>query len=546
MITRGKLVITAALAALLTLLALPGAALAHAELLSTSPSAGAVLDASPGSVTLTFNEPVEISLGTLRLFDGGGNSVEVPAARHPSGNDKAVVLQLPALGKGSYVVDWQVVSADSHPVQGAFTFQIGKISSLQAGILNQIIDRDHTSRTASIGLAITRGVIIAAIAIVFGGLLAIATAIVDDSRRLRRVIAVMAGAGAVAGLLQLPLEVGYATGRSLSVIVRSDAWSAAFDSRIGTAWVIRAAIVAVLGAALLITLADRGSWWWRAITLGGLAAVGIVSAYGGHGATGRWIGVGVLATMVHVSAMAMWLGGLVALVLGFSTVTLAGARRFSAIALGAIVAVIASGVVQSIRQLGSIDALRNTHYGVVLVWKVVLVAVLLLVANVSRHVVRRRRGLEPTEAAEDFDRPRLRRAVTIEAVLAVAIVVATSMLMAANPSEVAASRPFSIQLLDGTYLAAVTIEPAHIGANELHIYLSSAESSLIEPDEVHVQISDPSRAVAAIDIPVTRSGASHYTTPAATFPYGATWTLLITARYNTFDEVQFTAKVPIR
>ncbi|MCU1386902.1 MAG: putative Copper resistance protein CopC, partial [Ilumatobacteraceae bacterium] len=274
---------------------------------------------------------------------------------------------------------------------------------------------------------------------------------------------------------------------------------------------------------------------------------GVVSAYGGHGATGRWIAVGVLATTVHVSAMALWLGGLVALVLGFSTVTLAGARRFSALALGAIAAVIASGVVQSIRQLGSIDALRSTHYGTVLIWKVVFVAVLLFVANVSRRVVRRRRGLEPTVGAEEIvDRPRLRRAVTIEGILAIAIVVSTSMLMAANPSEVAASRPFSIQLLDGTYLAAVTIEPGHIGANELHIYLSSAESSLIEPDEVHVEISDPSRAVAAIDIPVTRSGASHYTTPTATFPYAATWTLLITARYNTFDEVQFTAKVPIR
>ncbi|MCU1400696.1 MAG: uncharacterized protein JWN62_3805, partial [Acidimicrobiales bacterium] len=283
MITRSRLVIAVVVAALLALLALPSVAFAHAELLSTSPSAGAVLDASPGDVTLNFNEPVEISLGAVRLFDGGGNSVDVPIARHPSGDDKAVVLHLPTLGQGSYVVDWQVVSADSHPVQGAFTFQIGKISSLQAGVLNQIIDRDHTSRAASVGLAITRGVIIAAIAVVFGGLIAMASAIVDDSRRLRRVVAVMTGAGALAGLLQLPLEVAYTTGRSLSVLTEWDAWSAAFDSRIGTAWVIRAAIVGVLGAALLITIADRKAWWWRATAAAGLLATGVVSAYGGHG-----------------------------------------------------------------------------------------------------------------------------------------------------------------------------------------------------------------------------------------------------------------------
>lgn len=62
-----------------------GTASAHAELLSSDPQPGAVLDAAPAHVTLTFNEAVEISLRAIRLFDGTGSSIAISTARHPGG-----------------------------------------------------------------------------------------------------------------------------------------------------------------------------------------------------------------------------------------------------------------------------------------------------------------------------------------------------------------------------------------------------------------------------------------------------------------------------
>jgi copper transport protein len=522
-------------ALLATLFVLPGQAMAHAELLTTNPTAGQILDAAPAVITLTFNEPVEISLGGVRLFDGRGNPVEIGAASHPSGKSQVVAVAPGKLTAGSYVVDWRVVSADSHPVQGAFSFQIGATSNLQSGIVTQIINSDHTGHVASVGLGITRGVIIGAIALVFGGLVALGWGIVEATGRVRAIIASSAIVGAVAGLLQLPLEVAYATNRGLSTIVEPSSWKAAFDSRVGVSWVIRAAIVGAIGAGLLITVVDRRRVWWRGVTIAGLLAVGVVSAYGGHGATGRWIPVGVAATAVHVAGMAVWLGGLLLLLIEFRSVTAPAARRFSAIALVMLALVISSGVVQSIRQLGSIHALTNTTYGTLLILKTIVVVVLLAVAFVSRRIIR----------CSDVDTPRLGRAITIETILAVTIVAFTSVLMAANPSQVAAATPFSVTLTDGDYLASITVEPGHTGPNEMHIYLSDAVSSLAQPDEVTVEISDPSRQVAAIQIPVTRSGAGHFTTSTATFPYATTWTLTITARYNQFDEVKFTAQVKI-
>lgn len=572
-----RLLLAATLAVLAVLGFSASPALAHAELLSTDPAAGAVLASAPDVVTLTFSEPIDIGLGSVRLFDGTGDSIDVAAAEHPDGNSSEVRVDLPALGNGSFVVDWRVVSADGHPIQGAFTFQVGPTANLEAGILDQILGSNHTGRVAGIGLTISRGVVIAAMAVVFGGLVVLALGIVEPSRRIRSALMAGSVAGTLFGLVQLPLEVGYATGRSLGVLFDGDAWSTAWDTRIGTGWVLRALIIGVAGLALTLTIQRRSATWWKAAALVATIAVGVASAYGGHGAAGRWVPVAVAATAVHVAAMAVWLGGLVMLLLGLGTgagtdagadagagagaggVGVAGVRRFSNLALAMVAVVVASGVVQSFRQLGSWDALTSTSYGTLLIWKVALVMLLLAIASLTRRLVQGRLTRTDLAARADgsaradgddlepviADIARLRRAIVIEVVIALAIVTTTSLLMAANPSAASAGKPFSIQLIDGDYLASITVDPGRVGPNEMHLYLSDAASSLNQPNELTVEISDPSRDVAPIEIVVSRSGAGHYTAYDATFPYAADWTLSVTARYNEFDEVSFTTVVPI-
>jgi copper transport protein len=530
-----------------------GVASAHAELLSSTPQPGAVLAAGPKNVTLTFNENVEISLGAIRLFDGTGASVDISAARHPDGHRDAVEVDLPALKNGSYVVDWRVVSADSHPVHAAFTFQVGPNSNLAAGLLDQIISSSHVGKPAGIGLDVSRSLVTASIAIVFGGLLVCGLGIVPFGKRQRVVIAVAAAVGAIAGLLALPLEVGYTAGRSLGVITDGSAWRAVFNTPIGLAWTIRAEVIAATAAVLLLAHARSRAKWWQPLLILGLVTVGIASAYGGHGATGRWHYLGVFLTMLHVSSMAVWLGGLVMLVVSFAEVERVGVQRFSSIALLAVTSIVVTGTIQGFRQIGSIDGLTGTSYGKLLIWKVVAVAGILVVATVARASTHGRLSLRsaavPTPASvgaasAGFDRARLRRAISIETFLAVVVVVVTSLLMASNPSEASASAPFSSTLTSAGYLATIDVAPARVGANEVHIYLSSPNSSLEQFDNATVTIQDPSRNVDPIKIDVLRAGADHVISNAATFPYAATWTMVVKVRYG-FKEVVFTADVKV-
>jgi copper transport protein len=535
-----------------------GQASAHSQLLSSDPQAGAVLDEAPAHVTLTFNEDVEISLGAIRVFDGTGRSVDVSAARHPDGHAEIVEVDLPKLANGSYVVDWRVVSADSHPVHAAYVFQVGPDSNLAPGLLDQVISSSHTGRAAGAGLGVSRSLVTAAIAIVFGGLLVCGLGIVPFGRRQRLVISVAAIVGAVAGLLALPLEVGYTAGRSLSVITDGSAWRAVANTTIGLAWIIRAASILLTAEILLLTRSRCRQTLWQVVAIIGLVVAGTASAYGGHGAAGRWHYMGVFLTILHVSAMAVWLGGLAMLVISFSSVQRREATRFSSLAIVAVTTIVITGLVQALRQVGSLDALTGTSYGKLLIWKVVIVAAVLAVATVARksthgrlaltgHVVEAPVGASVGAAAvgdNGFDRARLRRAVTIEALLAVGIVIVTSLLMAANPSLAASSGPFSATLTSKGYLATVNVVPARVGTNDVHVYLSSPSSSLDQPDNMTVTIQDPSRGVNPITIDVTKAGPGHYTTNAATFPYAATWQLVVTARYG-FDEVVFTADVRV-
>ena len=92
---------------------------AHNALRSTSPADGQTLDAAPGQVVLTFDEPA-IAMGTQVLVEGPGGNVSAGAARLV---DTTVTQDLqPGAPAGRYTVQWRVTSADGHPVTGTFAF----------------------------------------------------------------------------------------------------------------------------------------------------------------------------------------------------------------------------------------------------------------------------------------------------------------------------------------------------------------------------------------------------------------------------------------
>jgi copper transport protein len=137
---------------------------------------------------------------------------------------------------------------------------------------------------------------------------------------------------------------------------------------------------------------------WLLATLAGAAALVVSLSLSGHAVTGRWEPLGFVADLVHVSAAAVWVGGLLVLA-GVLFWTLPHAdqdelegvvRRFSATAVVAVAAIVASGVFQAWRQVGSWSQLTETDYGTVLLLKVTLVAAAVEAGWFSRRWVNTR------------------------------------------------------------------------------------------------------------------------------------------------------------
>ena len=99
-------------------------AAAHAVLVSSSLASGSVVTQAPREIRLSFSEGVEARFSSITLTSSEGRKVQIG---RPSGDPQKrsdLVVSLPALEPGKYLVRWQATSADSHRVQGSFDFEI--------------------------------------------------------------------------------------------------------------------------------------------------------------------------------------------------------------------------------------------------------------------------------------------------------------------------------------------------------------------------------------------------------------------------------------
>ncbi|MGH3144232.1 MAG: copper resistance CopC family protein, partial [Rubrobacter sp.] len=99
-------------------------ALAHANLVGSSPPAGSETSTSPGRVELRFSEPVDAAFDPLVVRDAEGDRVDRGDARVDPGDARVVLATLEELTAGSYSVEWRVTSIDGHVIEGRYGFDV--------------------------------------------------------------------------------------------------------------------------------------------------------------------------------------------------------------------------------------------------------------------------------------------------------------------------------------------------------------------------------------------------------------------------------------
>jgi len=110
--------------ALLAVLAVPLAAMAHAFLDHAEPAVGSKVHGAPPGVKLWFTQELEAAFSTVRVVDQEGKRVDRGDPRVDQRDRTILEVSLPALAPGRYRVTWRVVSVDTHVTEGDFTFDV--------------------------------------------------------------------------------------------------------------------------------------------------------------------------------------------------------------------------------------------------------------------------------------------------------------------------------------------------------------------------------------------------------------------------------------
>ena len=384
------------LAACGLLLTTAGPASAHAALTGSDPQQGVVVDKAPDQVALTFSEKVALSNDSLRVLDPKGKAVQQGKPFEVGGTTYGVKVHS-GLPDGTYTVTYQVVSADSHPVAGAYTFSVGAPSTTSVSVSGETAGGGVVGWLYGFG----RYMSYAGFIVLVGGA-AFVLGCWQRGAGVKPMQRLVVGGWLTltsATLLLLLLRGSYTGSGKVGDVFDLDLLGNVLQTKAGAALVSRLLLLAA--AALFISVLfgaydKREDEEKRDLTFG-LAIGGTVVAAGlaaswamaEHASVGLQAGIAMPVDVVHLLAVATWLGGLTALLVALyrsdAPIESAAVRRFSQVAFGSVVALVATGVYQSWRQLGSWSAFTGTRYGQLLLVKIGLVALLVGIAFISRR-----------------------------------------------------------------------------------------------------------------------------------------------------------------
>ncbi|MFE1848470.1 copper resistance CopC/CopD family protein [Streptomyces sp. NPDC059489] len=628
---------------------------AHAALLGSDPAQGSVVDEAPTQITLNFSEKVALSDGSFKVLDPKGQRVDTGKPAELTGTMYGVKVQ-PGLPRGTYTVTYQVVSADSHPVSGAFTFSVGAPSATTVSASGQTVGGGVVG-----GLyGFARYVSYAGFIVLIGGAAFVLACWQRGAaeRAVQRLVVSGWVALTSATLALLLLRGSYTGSGKFADVFDLSLVGQVLQTKAGAALVSRllllaaaALFVAVLFGAYAKRDADgeeragaaNGSGARKAASGGdgpdaeraatkqdltfGLAVGGFVVAAGlaatwamaEHASTGIQTGLAMPVDILHLLAVAVWLGGLTMMLVALYRVPSIGkpaVQRFSRVAFASVVTLVATGVYQSWRQLGSWSALTGTAYGQLLLVKVALVAVLVGVAWISRRwtarltdvpaakaqrtaqkkrvtakasakgggsnasrkgasdasertaqLARQRAAMAAARAKRlrdaDPARSGLRRSVLTETAVAVVVLAVTTALTATEPgrteevakaaTSTAAQRsgplslkiPFDTGGQDGKGTVEVTLDPARVGANEMHLYVVRPNGRAFDVPEVKVAFTLEAKSIGPLPVVPDRIATGHWSASGVQIPMAGDWKIAVTVRTSDIDQTSVSKNAKI-
>lgn len=528
------------------------------SLSSSNPADGATLGTSPALMTFTFNQPI----GTNEAFTvavGCGTPAQPQSTGIPQLGEDDLTFTVEVLSpfpKGACTITWLLRDELEQPIAteliafsvAADTPTADSTDSSQSTVPVAATSTPASSNSdveavGSTGGAVWLGGLISssAVLIFLGAALLILLAWPEGHSYVitqHFLIAVwgVAVAGSLLHVMALTADLtDYSFGSSLNPV----AWLELFS----TGWPGRAAVIRLLAAGAMGWVAFRPENICDEVSKPlaiGLPTLAVASLALSRVA-GDLAALGVVVNLAHVIAVAVWLGGamLVSRVVlaGPGTIDLVHAvRGFSRLSGPAVLVVIVTGVIESIRLVGG--ALLTSSYGQVLVLKVITVIAMLLVTVKARAVVGARLARADHLSARHANR--FRRTFGAEATLGIVVLAFSGWLLSINPPKVSLipDRVYAlaIPMVDEAtgFSAEVSLDPGRVGLNALEVEVLETPSAIVDLVlEFDPVVGSYGRGTVQ-DIPLNGRGVARLDlADGLPFDVATDWTVTLTAVFET-------------
>ncbi len=509
------------------------------------------MDTSPPAVQFDFNEPVETQSGAIRLFDEDGTELQIGEPYAPGGESASVAADISEeLDKGVYTATYRVISADGHPVSGGFSFGIGvpvRTEGRTAPAVADLLDRSEEDQPAlETVFGAVRGLHYLALLLVIGSVFFRLLVFRGERSWPTQVLfwASLLGLGAsAAGLL---LQSDLVSGVGLGSTFDSSVISSLFDTKVGDVWGVRVG----LWLALMLLFSWRGlPSPLRALLIGALT-VGLVATLpsGGHATTHSPEGVLITADVIHVVAAGAWLGALILLLAVYwprssdengEGAGIAATRRFSRLALPAVLILLSAGLLQSWFYLDkSIAELFSSAYGFLLLAKLGLLGGIIALGATNRNRLADAAGSSASS---------LKKVMRAEVVLAVLVLGVTAALVRSSPPA-SAGGPETRQLDIGDIRIEMIIEPATTGPNDYHFYLFDRETGaqVRRVKEMTLRLTQPEEDIGPITTEVPYKSPAHYELLGPALSVPGTWEVALDIRLSRFEAQTARTQIEVR
>ena len=544
--------LVAALAILVGVLALgTTAASAHATLESSSPADGQSVLTSPSEIRITFSEAVTTISGGLSVLDADGKTVDVGNSEVVGGRTLVAPIS-ETLSDGTYVATYRVLSADGHPVSGSILFGVGN------GALDRSAQPSSTGdRLWEIIGGISRFIMYLAALVAAG--VAFFLAFIHDRAEDRWRIVPFVRIGSILALLSaigiVMSQAALLTGKGAGAVTDSTVLRDVLNQNLG--WSL-ALLMIGLAAVHLSTDIPKKVVSQSLAVYGGLA-VTVSFAVWGHATELSPTAISLAADAIHATAAALWLGGLVGLVMVLSVRTPETVRatagiigRFSRMAFWSVIALTIAGLTLTITGSGaSLNSILTTTWGRLVLAKIGLTLIVVLIAAWNR------RTLVPslTSPTENTDELAVRwatllRTIRAEAVLLVAVVALTAIVVNVPPARTAVvaktDRVDITQRVD-TGNVQLSVDPAIVGPNTVAVrYTDGTGQPINVANSMSIEFSQPSAGLEPITRQVPASEPGVFVIQGNELSIPGTWTITIAVRTGDFTEQRTSFEVPVR